>query len=87
MRLTDLQKNLMKWVTKAHDEGREYLYCEVGDCKPWDNRTVSALEHRNIVEFVKGGDMFIQPGGVYFLKLGTAFKKQERESKLKTILD
>lgn len=86
IRLTDLQKNLLKWVVKAHQEGKEYFYCEVGDCKPWDNRTVSALEHRRIVKLMKGGDNYIKTDGVYFLALGEVVAKQIRENKLKKLL-
>ena len=87
IRLTDNQRYFLERVVKRLNEGSDYFYCECGDCKPWDNRTVSSLEHRKIIRFVEGGDMYIQPGGVYFISLGHGIAKQFRENKLKTILD
>jgi len=86
IKLTDKQKYFLKMVMRRIDEGNDYFYCEVGDCKPWDNRTVSSLEHRGIIKFMEGGDTFINPGGVYFIALGLNFEKQKREDKLKIIL-
>jgi len=88
MKLTYLQEELLKCIHRTViDDGKEYFYCEVGDCKPWDNRTVSSLKHRGIIKLVKGGDMYTQTGGIYFITLGSYYFKEIREKKLKEILD
>ncbi len=64
MKLSEKQKDLLEWVeSRINEEGEEYFYCEYGQCKPFNKKTVIALEEKGLIRAEWQCD------GVYYLYL------------------